>query len=451
MSILLRIERESGGQSIELSNGQITGYSYINTSPADFFAKAYNAEHSIQIRGEIPLRLLPPVEQDADNSNTLYAWALTEYRPDNDYYRSVIIQIVRHEKTIREVKFPHAYVHVYQEQVNGLKGVLEFELVVRQRRDQLDSIQFGFTEKKELSFTKEKGKPVTILSRAPKPSDFAIRRDLNQIAWYENIIADGSVGDQQWAQSMLDSGAYFIDINYYVPGVYLTFKDLEARGINMGLVRDINAPGINTLLNPEQSSGAKAAAKKTYVTAKQLEELGWHNVNDDMVNGLNNTLEKYDITSTERIRHFIAQCMQESGLGEYTRELAPKNSDPEEHFNKKYDGRTELGNKNKGDGAKFRGSGYIQITGRDVYQKFADFMDDPKIVDEGYSYVEKKYPWEAAGYFWGKYKNLNPLVDKGASVLEISKKVNGFNKTTGLPNHHEEREKYFKLCKEVIK
>ncbi|SCW80302.1 hypothetical protein SAMN04487970_105125 [Paenibacillus tianmuensis] len=79
MSTLLRVEREPGHPPIELGNGQITGYSYINSSPADFFAKAYNAEYSIQIRGEIPLRLLPPVEQDADNSNTLYAWALTEF------------------------------------------------------------------------------------------------------------------------------------------------------------------------------------------------------------------------------------------------------------------------------------------------------------------------------------------------------------------------------------
>ncbi|XOK63674.1 hypothetical protein ACJ7K1_11370 [Paenibacillus elgii] len=143
MSILLRVEREAGSQPIELGDGKITGYSYINTSPADFFAKAYNAEHSIQIRGEIPLRLLPPVEQEGDNSNTLYAWALTEYRPDNDYYRTVTVQILRHEKMIREVKFTHAYIHVYQEQVNGMKGVLDFELVVRQKRDQFDSIQFG--------------------------------------------------------------------------------------------------------------------------------------------------------------------------------------------------------------------------------------------------------------------------------------------------------------------
>ncbi|GMX62601.1 hypothetical protein Elgi_24060 [Paenibacillus elgii] len=75
MSIILKVERESGGQPIELGDGQITAYSYANTSPADFLAKAYNVIHSIQIRGKIPLRLLPPVEPDADNSNTLYAWA----------------------------------------------------------------------------------------------------------------------------------------------------------------------------------------------------------------------------------------------------------------------------------------------------------------------------------------------------------------------------------------
>ncbi|WP_010500079.1 hypothetical protein [Paenibacillus elgii] len=172
MSILLKVERESGGQSIELGNGQITGYSYTNTSPADFLAKAYNTEHSIQIRGEIPLRLLPPVEKDADNSNTLYTWALTEYRPDNDYYRSVTVQIMRHEKTIREVKFTHAYVHVYQERVNGLKGVLEFELVVRQKRDQLDSIQFGTVESIKQDLTKSKEKRAVTLSGISKIEPF---------------------------------------------------------------------------------------------------------------------------------------------------------------------------------------------------------------------------------------------------------------------------------------
>ncbi|MCP1309854.1 lysozyme [Paenibacillus tyrfis] len=296
MSILLKVERESGGQPIELGNGQITGYSYTNTSPADFLAKAYNVVHSIQIRGEIPLRLLPPVEQDADNSNTLYAWALTEYRPDNDYYRTVTVQIVRHEKTIREVKFTHAYVHVYQEQVNGLKGVLEFELVVRQRRDQLDNIRLG-------SVINKKEKHTAVQSSVPKidfwegksqsflmsadikpntkvdPTELGIRRDLNQMAWYNKNLSDGTLGNKQWAQSMLDSGTYFVDIDNYVPGVYLTFKDLENRGIDATKVRDINIAGVNTLSNPKKVSEKLINFVIDYETFKSKPYRGQDNKN----------------------------------------------------------------------------------------------------------------------------------------------------------------------------
>ncbi|SCW80268.1 hypothetical protein SAMN04487970_105119 [Paenibacillus tianmuensis] len=211
MSILLRVERESGGQPIKLGNGQITGYNYTNTSPADFLAKAYNAEHSIQIRGEIPLRLLPPVEQDTDNSNTLYAWALTEYRPGNDYYRSVTVRIVRHEKTIREVKFTHAYVHIYQKEVNGLKGVLEFELVVRQKRDQLDSIQFGTAESMQQKFKKEKRDHFTILSGASK-IEFAESTRSIRYAYAEEAfgIEGGSSSDssQTWCRAIIDGITY---------------------------------------------------------------------------------------------------------------------------------------------------------------------------------------------------------------------------------------------------
>ncbi|WP_010503479.1 glycoside hydrolase family 19 protein [Paenibacillus elgii] len=451
MSILLRVERKSGGVPIELGNGQITGFGYTNTSPMDFLAKADNVVHSIQIRGEIPLRLLPPVEPNADHSNTLYAWALTEYRPDNDYYRTVTVRIIRHEKTIREIEFTYAYVQVYQEQVNSMKGVLEFELVIKQRRDQLDSIRFGLVKFMKQGSPKVKKDHVTILSSTSKIDKsqnlyayvsnnsanlvdlggHGIRRDLNQMAYYNKFL-DESLGNQQWAQGMLDSGTYFIDTDNYAQGVYLNFQDLSKRGIDPSKVRDVNAPGINILTNP-------------FVSLEQLEQIGFENVNFDMAVDLNMTLLKYDITTTDRIRHFLAQTYVESNHGSRLTEMY---NDPEEEYFSQYDSRN--GNSKPGDGSKFRGAGYIQITGRDVYQKFADFIDDRKIVEEGYSYVAEHYAWEAAGYFWSHYKKINPTADKGAEVLlTVSIKVNGKNKK-GLPNGWKDRQDAYKRVSEII-
>lgn len=50
-----------------------------------------------------------------------------------------------------------------------------------------------------------------------------------------------------------------------------------------------------------------------YVTASQLEYIGFNNVTDSMVKELNETLAKYNITSKEQITHFLSQCYVESG------------------------------------------------------------------------------------------------------------------------------------------
>ncbi|OPH62159.1 hypothetical protein BC351_02710 [Paenibacillus ferrarius] len=185
---------------------------------------------------------------------------------------------------------------------------------------------------------------------------------------------------------------------------------------------------------------------KTYVTANQLKNIGFKNVNVSMVNSLNLTLEKYNITTTARIRHFLAQTLVESAYGARLTEMY---NDPEEVYFKQYDNRN--GNSKPGDGSKYRGAGYIQITGKDVYEKFSERALDPKILDDGYSYVANNYPWEAAGYFWSEYKNINPTADKGDSaILTVSIKVNGKN-INGLPNGWSERQKAYKIVSENVK
>lgn len=169
------------------------------------------------------------------------------------------------------------------------------------------------------------------------------------------------------------------------------------------------------------------------VTKDQLMKIGWNNISDSMLNDLNSCLSKFSINTPIRLRHFISQCSHESGCGLYTKELGNGSS---------YEGRSDLGNTLKGDGSKFKGAGYIQLTGRNNYQKLADYICDEKVM-EGVSYVASNYPWTSAGFWWYK-NNMNALCDSGASVESITRKVNG-----GI-NGLADREKYYNLCCKVF-
>lgn len=79
---------------------------------------------------------------------------------------------------------------------------------------------------------------------------------------------------------------------------------------------------------------------------------------------LNKCLEQFDIITPARIRHFLSQTAHESGGGRWKQELA-SGSD--------YEGREDLGNTQPGDGPRFKGAGYIQLTGRANYQSFSDY------------------------------------------------------------------------------
>ncbi len=170
-----------------------------------------------------------------------------------------------------------------------------------------------------------------------------------------------------------------------------------------------------------------------YVTIEQLNKLGWSDITDEQVEDLNYSLKKYDITTPERIRHFLSQCSHESGLGIWTQELASGDD---------YEYREDLGNIYQGDGPRYKGAGYIQLTGRSNYQRFADEMSDPKIMD-GVDYVSKNYPWSSAGSWWNA-NGMNQIIDSGASVKQVTRRVNGgYN---GLA----EREKYYQRSEELF-
>lgn len=129
--------------------------------------------------------------------------------------------------------------------------------------------------------------------------------------------------------------------------------------------------------------------------------------------------DRFGINTPLRTAHFLAQCWHESGALRYVRELSSGSQ---------YEGRKDLGNTQKGDGQRFRGRGYIQITGRANYQAYADsgfcvgdLMRHPEWLESSPGNTK------SAMWFWWR-NNLSKIADMGTSkdvVTKITKRVNG--------------------------
>jgi|TARA_R110000868_G_scaffold93576_2_gene258820 putative chitinase len=190
-----------------------------------------------------------------------------------------------------------------------------------------------------------------------------------------------------------------------------------------------------------------------------LDKLKGH-VPDSVIAQLPDTMAKFEINTSLRLSHFLAQAGHESGnfrlvkenlnysakglMGIFKKyfpnEALAKSYErkPEKIANKVYGGRMGNGDEASGDGAKFCGRGYIQLTGKTNYQAFFKSMELD--VNSDPTLVATKYALASAAWFWSK-NGLNKLADGGATeavVTSITKRVNGG--TIGL----DDRIKHFK-------
>jgi putative chitinase len=119
---------------------------------------------------------------------------------------------------------------------------------------------------------------------------------------------------------------------------------------------------------------------------------------------------------------------------------------PEKIANLVYANRMGNGDEASGDGYKFRGRGALQLTGKDNYKAFADYMKQPEIMTNP-DLVATKYSFESAIFFFDKNK-LWAICDKGindAAILELTKRINGG--THGLEDRKEKTYKYYEYVK----
>lgn len=125
---------------------------------------------------------------------------------------------------------------------------------------------------------------------------------------------------------------------------------------------------------------------------------------------------KYDITSDIRLAHFFAQIKYESGNFVYTKELGS------EKYLSRYEHRLDLGNTEDGDGIKYCGRGFIQLTGKANYKLFSDWsgidvLNHPELLED------KKNAILSAIWFWNM-RGLNKYADVD-DAKTITKRING--------------------------
>lgn len=75
----------------------------------------------------------------------------------------------------------------------------------------------------------------------------------------------------------------------------------------------------------------------------------------------------------------------------------------------------------------------MQMTGKNAYRAFSEYMGDDRILSDGALYVGQNYFWESAGFYWSIYKpstagdgsyDLNQKCDDNESVEVISRIIN---------------------------
>ena len=95
------------------------------------------------------------------------------------------------------------------------------------------------------------------------------------------------------------------------------------------------------------------------------------------------------------------------------------------------------------EGFKFRGRGYIQLTGKENYTKFGKFIGED--IASNPDLVATKYPLASAAFFFNSNK-LWTICDKGAdtaTVTAVTKRVNGG--TIGLADRIKHFKEYYDL------
>jgi putative chitinase len=233
---------------------------------------------------------------------------------------------------------------------------------------------------------------------------------------------------------------------------------------------DLAADGIvgegtwNKMFGSQQVIAEPAPVVSTSFTGLNLEKLRGH-IPEAVIAQIPDTAKKFEINTPLRLAHFLAQCGHESGgfratqenlnysasglkgiFGKYFKESGLAEAyqrNPQKIASRVYGGRMGNGPESTGDGYKFRGRGYIQLTGKDNYTAFGKAINEDMTANP--DKVASHYALLSAAWFFNK-NGLHKIADQGSTdavVTSITKRVNGG--TIGLADRIKHFKEYYHL------
>jgi putative chitinase len=233
---------------------------------------------------------------------------------------------------------------------------------------------------------------------------------------------------------------------------------------------DLAADGIvgegtwNKMFGSQQVIAEPAPVVSTSFTGLNLEKLRGH-IPEAVIAQIPDTAKKFEINTPLRLAHFLAQCGHESGgfratqenlnysasglkgiFGKYFKEAGLAESyqrNPQKIASRVYGGRMGNGPESTGDGYKFRGRGYIKLTGKDNYTAFGKAINEDMTANP--DKVASHYALLSAAWFFNK-NGLHKIADQGSTdavVTSITKRVNGG--TIGLADRIKHFKEYYHL------
>lgn len=213
------------------------------------------------------------------------------------------------------------------------------------------------------------------------------------------------------------------------------------------------------------SANNTTSAATIPASAFKLEALKGH-IPAEVIAQIPDTAKAFNITTPLRLAHFLAQCGHESGgfkavsenlnySADGLKKIFPKYfpgalnesyaRQPEKIANRVYASRMGNGDEASGDGYKYAGKGFIQLTGKANHQAFDKTVDDDIMANP--SLVATKYPLASAAWFFDSNK-LWTICDRGAdraTVESVTKRVNGG--LIGIEDRWKHFQEYYKILK----